>query len=293
MKFSSARFSQGIDMDALAKILTRTARQMRIDIVRMTSAAGSGHVTSAFSAADIVAALYFAEMNVSAENVRDADRDRFVLSKGHGAPVLYAALRQLGIVSEEDMLALRTPGHPLQGHPYGRTPGVDATTGSLGLGLSQAVGRAFGARLLGKKSRVYAILSDGECQEGQVWEAALSASFLKLDNLVAFIDRNHSQVDGKTSEVLEIDPLMDKWRAFGWRVEEIDGHSFKDILGFLERSRSAKGAPSLAVAFTKKGAGVSFVQESAKFGHATILNADEARQAIAELSADGTASKVS
>jgi transketolase len=285
MIFTSARFSQGTDLDSLVQTLTQKARQMRIDIVRMTSAAGSGHVTSAFSAADLVAALYFAEMNVSADNVAAADRDRFILSKGHGAPVLYAALHQLGIVSEETMMALRKPGYPLQGHPYGRTPGVDATTGSLGLGLSQAVGRAFGARLTGKENRVYVIMSDGECQEGQVWEAAMSASFLKLDNLVAFIDRNHSQVDGKTSEVLEIDPLMDKWRAFGWRTEEIDGHSFKDILGFLERSRSAKGVPSLAIALTKKGAGVSFVQESAKFGHATILNAEESKLAIAELSA--------
>ena len=285
MIFTSARFRQGTDLDALLETLTQRARQMRIDIVRMTSAAGSGHVTSAFSAADLVAALYFAEMNVSADNAADADRDRFVLSKGHGAPVLYAALRQLGIVSEKAMMSLRTPGQPLQGHPYGRTPGVDATTGSLGLGLSQAVGRAFGARLLNKKGRVYAILSDGECQEGQVWEAAMSASFLKLDNLAAFIDRNNSQVDGRTSEVLEIEPLVDKWRAFGWRVEEIDGHSFKDILGFLERSRSEKNRPSLAVALTRKGAGVSFVQESIKFGHATILNPEEARQAIDELSA--------
>ncbi len=284
MIFTSARFRQGIDLDSLLATLTQRARQMRIDIVRMTSAAGSGHVTSAFSAADLVAALYFAEMNVSAENAADEDRDRFILSKGHGAPVLYAALRQAGIISEETMMALRRPGYPLQGHPYGRTRGVDATTGSLGLGLSQAVGRAFGARLLNKKGRVYAILSDGECQEGQVWEAAMSASFLKLDNLAAFIDRNNSQVDGKTSEILEIDPLIDKWRAFGWRTEVIDGHSFKDILGFLERSRSAKGAPSLAIALTKKGAGVSFVQESAKFGHATILNAEESKLAIAELS---------
>ncbi|MGD0725103.1 MAG: transketolase [Spirochaetia bacterium] len=288
MIFSSAKFSHGTELDTLIDILTQKARQMRIDIIRMTSAAGSGHVTSAFSATDLVAALYFAEMNVSAENLFDEDRDRFILSKGHGAPVLYAALRQIGIISEENMLALRKPGYPLQGHPYGRTPGVDATTGSLGLGLSQAVGRAFGARSLGKKTRVYAIMSDGECQEGQVWEAAMSASFLKLDNLVAFVDRNYSQVDGKTSEVLEIDPLMDKWRAFGWRVEEINGHSFKDILGFLQRSRSAKGGPSLAVALTKKGAGVSFVQESVKFGHATILNADEARQAIDELSSKST-----
>jgi len=265
----------------IAEELGRRARRMRADIVRMTSMAGSGHPGSAFSAADIVSVLFFSEMNIDPDRPQWEDRDRFVLSKGHAAPVLYAALYERGFISYETMMSLRRIGSSLQGHPYGVMPGVDATTGSLGTGLSQAVGLALGARMRGSRSRIYAVTGDGECDEGQIWEAALSASHFKLGNLAVFVDHNRLQVDGPVDEVMGLRPLADKWRSFGWRVEEIDGHNYGDILGFLERSRQSAEQPSLAVANTTKGWGVSFMRGN-KY-HARVLTPDELELALAEL----------
>lgn len=262
--------------------LTDRARCVRRHIIRMTSAAGSGHPGPSFSPVEILTALYFSEMRVDPANPRWPGRDRFVLSKGHAAPVVYAALREAGFFSEEVMLSLRQVGSLLQGHPNVKTPGVDATTGSLGIGLSQAVGMALGARMLGGDVRAYALIGDGECDEGQIWEAALAAAHFKLGNLVVFIDYNGYQYDGRVSEVMGLEPLADKWRAFGWRVEEINGHSFAEILGFLQRSRDSSDRPSLAVAHTVKGYGVSFMAGSQEY-HARSLTAEESARALAEL----------
>jgi len=263
--------------------LAMRARHLRIHIVRMTTAAGSGHVTSAFSAAEIVSALYFRELRYDPAAMSDPGRDRFVLSKGHAAPVLYAALHEAGVIDKVTMMNLRQIGTPLQGHPFGRVPGVDATTGSLGIGLSQALGRAIGARMKGRPSRAYVLMSDGECDEGQVWEAALAAAHFKVDNLCVFIDRNNAQVDGPTDNVMGLEPLAEKWRSFGWNVREIDGHSFDAICSFLDLARSEKGRPSIAIARTVKGRGVSFVENNSKYRHASILAPEDAARALEEL----------
>jgi transketolase len=232
---------------------------------------------------EILATLYLHEMRLDPLQPGWPERDRFVLSKGHAAPVLYAALHEAGFFSEEVMLSLRQVGSLLQGHPHVKTPGVDATTGSLGIGLSQAVGMALGARLKHSGERVYAVLGDGECDEGQIWEAALAAAHFKLSNLTVFIDHNGYQFDGKVCDVMSLDPLVDKWHAFGWRSEEIDGHDFKAILAFLDRSRRSSDQPSLAVARTVKGYGVSFMAGSQEY-HARSLTAEETERALAELS---------
>src|SRR5271157_2813475 len=268
----------------LAKIefLTDRARSIRRHIIKMTSAAGSGHPGPSFSPVEFLSALYFSEMHIDPASPTSPERDRFVLSKGHAAPVLYAALHEAGYFSEEVMLSLRQVGSLLQGHPNIKTPGVDATTGSLGIGLSQAVGMALGARMRGASNRVYSVIGDGECDEGQIWEAALAAAHFHLGNLAVFLDHNGYQFDGPVCEVMGLEPLSDKWRAFGWRVEEIDGHSFEEILGFLERSRTCTDQPSIAVAKTVKGYGVSFMAGSQEY-HARSLTAEETQRALTEL----------
>lgn len=269
-----------------SKLLDRLAQRakcMRRHIIHMTSAAGSGHPGPSFSPVEILATLYFSEMRLDPKQPSFPDRDRFVLSKGHAAPVLYAALREAGYFTEETMLTLRQIGSLLQGHPHVKTPGVDATTGSLGIGFSQAVGMALGARMHHSQVRAYALLGDGECDEGQIWEAALAAAHFKLGNLAVFIDHNGYQYDGPVSEVMGLAPLAEKWRAFGWRVEEIDGHNFEEILGFLERARASTNQPSLAVAKTIKGYGVSFMAGTQEY-HARSLNSEEAARALDELS---------
>jgi transketolase len=264
--------------------LAERARRMRKHVIRMTTAAGSGHPAPSFSIIEILAALYFSEMRLDPSQPESPLRDLFVLSKGHAAPALYAALREHDIISEAMMLSLRQLGSPLQGHPDMRMVGVDGTSGSLGIGLSQAVGRALGQKKHGSDRRVFALVGDGECQEGQIWEAALAASHLKLQNLTLFVDHNHYQVGGLVSQVLGVAPLADKWRAFGWRVEEFNGHDFKDILRFLENSRQSKDQPSLGVAHTEKGHGVSFLRGGNNF-HAEVLKPEEADRALAELDA--------
>lgn len=262
--------------------LAEHARRMRQHIIRMTSAAGSGHPGPSFSPVEILSALYFSEMSLDASRPHWPERDRFVLSKGHAAPVLYAALYEAGYFPEEVMLSLRKIDSLLQGHPNVKTPGVDATTGSLGIGLSQAVGMALGAKMQKSPVRVYSVIGDGECDEGQIWEAALAAAHFKLGNLAVFVDHNGYQYDGPVCQVMNLEPLADKWRAFGWRTEEIDGHNFSEISGFLERSRQCLDQPSIAVAKTVKGYGVSFMAGSQEY-HARSLTAEETQRALAEL----------
>lgn len=272
---------EGITLD-LKAALAEHARHIRRHIIEMTSAAGSGHPGPSFSPTEILSALYFSEMRYRSDEPDWLERDRFILSKGHGAPVLYGALHEAGFFNREVLLSLRKPGSLLQGHPHVKAPGVDATTGSLGIGLSQAVGQALGAKIAGLPNRVYAVVGDGECDEGQIWEAALAAPQFKLDNLAVFIDHNKYQYDGPVCEVMALAPLADKWRDFGWRVEEIDGHNYDQILGFLLRARQCTGKPSLAVANTIKGFGVSFMAGTQEF-HARSLNAEETARALQEL----------
>jgi transketolase len=264
--------------------LAEAAKCMRVNIIRMTHRARSGHPGPSLSIVDILAVLYLAEMRIDLENPAWSERDRIVLSKGHAAPGLYAAMQEVGLISEEQLFSLREIGSPLQGHPSSLMPGVDASTGSLGTGLSIAVGIALGLRMRSSNARVYAIVGDGECDEGQIWEAALAAAHFALGNLVAFVDRNRYQVDGPTCEVMTLDPLADKWRAFGWRVREIDGHDYQEILSFLKWSRENKDQPSMAVAETVKGCGVSFMEGNNTY-HARPPNDEEAARALAELKA--------
>jgi len=248
----------------------------------MTTEAGSGHVASSFSAADIMAVLFCKEMRINPLQPNWPQRDRFVLSKGHAAPILYAALREANVIDDKDLLSLRKIDSPLQGHPSGKMVGVDATTGSLGTGLSQAVGMALGSKMAGMNTQIYALVGDGECEEGQIWEAIMAAAFYKLNNLVVFVDNNHYQVDGKVCDVMGIEPLAPKWEAFGWRVEQINGHDYKEIIGFLDSSHQSQTQPSVAIADTIKGYGVSFIADGNKY-HAKVLNSEEAILALEEL----------
>lgn len=259
------------------------ARRIRINSLRVTSHAGSGHPGPSLSIADILAVLYFAEMRVDPQHPDWPERDRLVLSKGHATPGLYSALSEKGYFDENELFTFRQINSRLQGHVDMKAPGVDATTGSLGTGFSQAVGMALAARLNQSPTRVYTILGDGECQEVQIWEAGLAAASFHLDNLVAFIDRNNDQLEGPVDEVMPAtNPLPDKWKAFGRYVEEINGHSVEEILAFLGRARLQAGRPSMAVAYTKKGHGVSFMEGKHEF-HAKPLNPEQLKQALTEL----------
>lgn len=266
------------------KMLTEKATQIRKDIVTMICKSKSGHPGGSLSAADIVSALYFNEMNVDPKNPKMADRDRFVLSKGHAAPVLYAALAEKGYFDRELLGTLRKFGSPLQGHPdMKKLPGVDISTGSLGQGLSVANGMALSAKLDDKSYRVYALLGDGEVQEGQIWEAAMTAAHYKLDNVCAFLDSNNLQIDGNVDKVMGVEPLDEKWRAFGWNVIVIDGHNFEEILGALEAAKAHKGQPTMVIAKTTKGKGISFMENVCGF-HGVAPTSEETDKALEELS---------
>ncbi|MBX6377088.1 MAG: transketolase [Clostridia bacterium] len=263
--------------------LAGMARQLRRHVVRMTAAAGSGHPGGSLSAADIVAVLYFDVLRLRPEEPDWPERDRFILCKGHAAPVLYAALAERGFFPVEDLLTLRQLHSHLQGHPDMRkTPGVEASTGSLGHGLSIASGLALGARLQGHTYRVYALLGDGECQEGNTWEAALAAPRRGLDNLTAFVDYNRMQNDGHMADILPLDPLADKWRAFGWHVLEIDGHDIAQIRAAVDEAQRTRGRPTVVIAHTIKGKGVSFMENNPEW-HGKGPNAEELARALAEL----------
>ena len=261
------------------------AKQMRIDIVRMLAAAGSGHPGGSLSACDIIAELYFDKMSVDPADPEDPDRDRFVLAKGHAAPALYAALAQRGFFPREDLLTLRKSSSYLQGHPnMNITPGVEMSTGSLGQGLSVANGMALAGRLDGRGYYVYCLMGDGEIQEGQVWEAAMSAAHYRLDHVIAFVDHNHLQIDGNNDEVMTVNPIDEKFRAFGWNVMTIDGHDFAQISDAVDAAKAQHGRPTLIVAETVKGKGVSFMENQVGW-HGVAPTAEQAEAAVAELEA--------
>ncbi|KXS40810.1 MULTISPECIES: transketolase [unclassified Candidatus Frackibacter] len=265
------------------KQLEDKAREIRRSILKMVGAAGSGHPGGSLSATDIVTALYFKEMNLDPHNPDWDERDRFILSKGHAAPVLYAALAEKGYFPKEELQTLRRLDSHLQGHPdMKKTPGVDMTTGSLGQGISAAVGMALAGKLDQKDYRVFTMLGDGEIEEGQVWEAAMSAGHHKLDNLIGFVDNNRLQLVGKTEEILDVHPVGEKFEAFGWHVIEIDGHDMKEILKALDEAKEVQDKPIMVVANTVKGKGVSFMEGEAGW-HGNAPNEEELKKALAEL----------
>lgn len=267
--------------------LERRANEMRSDIVRMIAEAGSGHPGGSLSCADILAALYFGGVLEHDPDRPDWEgRDRFVLAKGHAAPALYAALAQAGYFPREELLTLRKLGTRLQGHPDSNlVPGVEVSTGSLGQGLSVAAGIAAGLKLDGKEQSVFALLGDGECQEGQVWEAAMFAAHRGLDNLVAVVDRNCLQIDGDTADVCDPGDLAAKFRAFGWEAVEVDGHDVPALVEALAAAKADRAAkPHALIARTVKGKGVSFMENQAGW-HGKAPNAEQTEAALAELAA--------
>jgi len=256
------------------------ARELRVAIVRTLHKSQSGHTGGSLSAIDMVTALYFHKMRHDPENPDWPERDRFVLSKGHAAPALYVALAHAGYFPREDLMMLRRLGSHLQGHPDSKsTPGVEVCTGSLGQGLSMANGMALGLRLDNRPGRVYALLGDGELQEGQVWEAAMAAAHYKIDNLCALVDANSLQIDGEVAKVMAVAPIAAKFKAFGWHPLEIDGHDMSAILAALEHAETIKGQPTVIVANTVKGKGVSFFENKASY-HGVPPSDDELPRAL-------------
>lgn len=263
--------------------LKQIANSLRIDIIKMLTESKSGHPGGSLSACEILTALYFKEMNIDPKNPRWEGRDRFVLSKGHGAPVLYATLAEKGYFPKEELMKLRKIDSMLQGHPDMKgTPGIDMSTGSLGQGLAAANGMALAGKIDKKDYRVYALIGDGESQEGIIWEAAMFAAHYKLDNLTVFLDHNGLQIDGRNEEVMNIEPIDEKFKSFGWNVISIDGHDFEEIFEALERAKKATGKPTMIIAKTVKGKGVSFMEDQAGW-HGKAPSKEEAEQALKEL----------
>ena len=268
--------------------ISETALLIRRDIIKMLGIAGSGHPGGSLSATDILTVLYFGAMKHDPKNPHWPDRDRLIFSKGHGCPALYSALAHAGYFDPALLLTLRKLGSPLQGHPdRRRLPGIEASTGSLGQGLSIAIGCALAARLDKKNYTTYAVISDGELNEGQIWEAAAFASFRKLDNLVAILDYNKFQLSGATKDILDMEPVAEKWKAFGWRTKEIDGHSLAEIRDAIAWAKSAKGSPSMIIAHTVKGKGVSFMEGNNHF-HGVANTKEETAKALRELGETGS-----
>lgn len=268
---------------AIRKQLKITACKARMGIIEGVFNAKSGHPGGSLSCVDIVTYLYFNHMNVDSQNPKAENRDRFVLSKGHAAPALYSVLALKGFFPQENLKTLRKSDSMLQGHPSMKyTPGVDMCTGSLGQGISTACGMALAAKLGNKSYRVYTVLGDGEIQEGQVWEAAMFASAKGLDNLVAVVDNNGLQIDGKISEVNSPYPIAEKFKSFGWNVIEISAHSFDEIDAAFNAAAEFKGKPSVIVANSVKGKGVSFMEDQVSW-HGTAPNAEQYEQAMSEL----------
>ncbi|GFO62615.1 transketolase [Geomonas paludis] len=260
--------------------LEEKARRLRVAIVKTLHKSQSGHTGGSLSAIDMVCALYFHKMRHNPAEPAWEGRDRFVLSKGHAAPALYVTLAECGYFPPEDLMMLRRLGSHLQGHPDSKgTPGVDVCTGSLGQGLSMANGMALGLKLDGKENRVYAVLGDGELQEGQIWEAAMAAAHYKSDNLCALIDSNGLQIDGDVSKVMNVNSISDKFKAFGWNVIEIDGHDMGQIVAALDHAEAHKGAPTAIVAKTVKGKGVHLFENKASY-HGVTPNDDELPEAL-------------
>ncbi|MBI1915011.1 MAG: transketolase [Planctomycetes bacterium] len=271
---------------SLADLKAR-AKSIRKNIITSTTAAGSGHPTSSLSAVEIAVALYFGGiLRYDPKNPHRPERDRFLLSKGHAAPLLYAVLAEAGYFPVDQLLTLRKLDSPLEGHPnMRRLPGVEASTGSLGQGLSIGIGHALAARLDGRDARVYVLIGDGEIDEGQVWEAAMSAHKFKLDNLVAIIDQNGYQQTGATKEVLDLTPLAPKWEAFGWSVQEINGNDQQQALDALKKTSQVKGRPSVIVSKTVKGWPIQTILSKDPNHHGKALTQEEMKQALALLDA--------
>jgi transketolase len=259
------------------------ANRLRCDVIKMLGAAGSGHPGGSLSAADIVTALFFRVLRQNQANPTWPDRDRFILSKGHAVPILYAALAERGFIPKEWLARLRRINSPLQGHPSVKDlPAVEASTGSLGQGLSIGLGMALAARLDSRDYRVYVLIGDGESEEGQVWEAAMAAAHYKADNLTAILDQNRFQLDGSTAEIMDPAPQADKWRAFGWHVIEIDGHDMDQVVHALETASAMQGKPAIIIANTVKGKGVSFMENNNEY-HGKAPTAEQVELALAEL----------
>lgn len=265
------------------KRLKEVAKELRIWIIRMLAEAGSGHPGGSLSAIDILTVLYFHTLRHRPQDPQWPLRDRFILSKGHGVPALYAVLAKAGYFPADELLTLRKTNSRLQGHPVvGTVPGIEACTGSLGQGLSIAQGLALASKMDGNLYRVFCMIGDGETQEGQIWETAMSAPKFNLDNLIVFLDYNKGQIDGHTRDVMDLEPLAEKWNAFNWHVQEIDGHDISQILSAIDKTRSIAGKPHMVIAHTVKGKGVSFMENNIDW-HGKAPTKAEAEQAIKEL----------
>jgi len=263
--------------------LVLQAKEVRREIVKMIGASASGHPGGSLSAADVMTALYFSELNQEPATVEDDSRDRFILSKGHGVPAQYAAMALRGYFDRESLSTLRQFGSPLQGHPErGRMPGIEASTGSLGQGISIGIGMALAARLDQADWRTYVLIGDGEANEGQIWEAAMSAAHFGLGNLCVIMDCNGIQLDGFVKDILDMGDVSEKWRAFGWNTITIDGHDMAQVLDAFDQARRVTDKPTCIVANTIKGKGVSFMENNPGF-HGVAPTADEVERALAEL----------
>lgn len=263
--------------------LKKVAKKVRLHILHMLTQAGSGHTGGSLSAVDVAVAIYFSKMNFDPKDPFWKERDRFILSKGHAAPLLYAIMAEAGYFPLEVLNNLRRSESPLQGHPCCKSlPGIEVSTGSLGQGLSVANGMALGLRLDNSPARVYCIMGDGEIQEGQIWEAAMTAAHYRIDNLCAVVDSNELQIDGPVEEVMGIQPVNDKWTAFGWHAIDVDGHDMKEIMRALDEAERTKGKPTVIIAKTTKGKGVSFFEDKVEY-HGVAPSRDEFEKAVKEI----------
>ena len=265
------------------KRLEKQAKKMRRDVIKMLTKAKSGHPGGSLSATDILTCLFFKVLRHNVDDPKWPDRDRFHMSKGHCCPIWYVALAECGYFDRVHLDSLRSFGALLQGHPDVKVPGVDVASGSLGQGLSVSIGMSLAAKMDKKDYRVYCLLGDGEIQEGNIWEAAMAAAHFKADNICAILDKNGFQIDGCTKEVMGIEPIADKWKAFGWNVIEINGHDIKQILDAFEQAKNFKGKPSIIIANTVKGKGVSFMENVVNF-HGVPPTKEEEAIALKELS---------
>jgi transketolase len=271
------------DQSTKIRKLEEIANRTRINVVKMIAKSGVGHLGGSVSIAEILAVLYFDEMSIDPKNPEWEDRDRFVLSKGHGCPALYATFAEVGFIPKDMLMTLHQIDSPLQMHPeYGLCPGIEMSTGALGQGLSAGAGMALGMRIKGKDNRVYVVVGCGECNEGQIWEAAMFASKNKLDNLVGIIDYNKLALSARTQETMPLEPLYDKWAAFGWHVIEVNGHSVAQLMNALAEAREVKGKPTFIIAHTVKGHGVSFIADKWN-SHSVSLTREQAEGTLDEL----------
>lgn len=263
--------------------LKEYAKNIRKNILLMTYEAQSGHIGGSFSATEILTYLYFEEMNINIENAKDINRDRFILSKGHATPVLYSVLTEKGIINKEDLLTFRQVDSYLQGHPnMNMVPGIDMSTGSLGQGISCAVGMALANKIDNNSNRIYCLIGDGECEEGQVWEAAMAAAHYKLDNLCVILDLNHLQIDGDINDVMNPEPLDKKFNDFNWEVKIVDGHNYFELEEAFKFAKTIKNKPTIIIANTIKGKGVSFMENNYVW-HGCVINEEQYKKAIKEI----------